>query len=144
AAEMAARGRSALVFRGSDGLDELTTTGISKIWQVSGGEVQESEFDPASLGIARAALSDLLGGDPQHNAHVAKSLFENQADGPVADIVKLNAAAGLVAFELAKNPSLVGTSLDSRFTNAFQKVTIALESGAAAEKLSQWMAATQA
>lgn len=143
ASEMAARGRSALVFRGSDGLDELTTTGSSRIWQVARGEVHESEFNPASLGISPASLDDLLGGDPQHNAHVAKSLFENPVGGPVADIVKLNAAAGLVSFELAKNSSLVATDLAARFAAAFQQVTVALESGAAAEKLSQWMAATQ-
>ncbi|NDH65501.1 MAG: anthranilate phosphoribosyltransferase, partial [Microbacteriaceae bacterium] len=47
AAEMAARGRTALVFRGSDGLDELTTTGTSHIWQVSGGVVTEFDLDPA-------------------------------------------------------------------------------------------------
>lgn len=144
AAEMAARGRSALVFRGADGLDELTTTGISRIWQVSGGEVFESIFDPKSLGIRTSSLEDLLGGDPQHNAHVTKSLFETPVDGPVADVVKLNAAAGLVAFELAKDSSVVSTELDSRLADAFQRVTVALESGAAAEKLSQWMAATQA
>jgi anthranilate phosphoribosyltransferase len=62
----------------------------------------------------------------------------------VADIVKLNAAAGLVAFELAKDSSKVSVDLDSRFTDAYQRVTVALESGAAAEKLSRWMAATQA
>lgn len=144
AAEMAARGRSALVFRGSDGLDELTTTGISRIWQVSGGEVVESEFNPASLGISKASLEQLIGGDPQHNAHVAKSLFENPSAGPISDIVKLNAAAGLVAYELAKDSSKVSADLDSRFADAYQKVTVTLESGAAAEKLSQWMAATQA
>ena len=51
AAEMAARGRTALVFRGEDGLDELTTTGTSQIWQVSGGEVLEYTLDPSDFGI---------------------------------------------------------------------------------------------
>lgn len=144
ASELAARGRSALVFRGSDGLDELTTTGASTIWQVSGGEVQEASLNPTTLGIRRANLEELLGGDPQHNAHVAKSLFENPSDGPVADVVKLNAAAGLVAYELAKDANLRSKDLNDRFAVAFQQVTVALESGAAAQKLSNWMAATQA
>jgi anthranilate phosphoribosyltransferase len=144
ASEMAARGRTALVFRGSDGLDELTTTGNSEIWQVSGGEVQHFHFDPTALGIRKARLEDLVGGDAQHNAHVAKTLFEEKPDGAIADIVKLNAAAGLVAFELAKESGLASTDLNSRFESAFQKATAALESGAAAEKLSNWMAATQA
>ena len=144
ATEMATRGRSALVFRGSDGLDELTTTGNSQIWQVAGGEVIESELNPTLLGIKKSSLEELLGGDPQHNAHVAKSLFETPSDGPIADVVKLNAAAGLVSYNLAKDSTLVSVDLNSRFAEAYQRVTVALESGAAAEKLSQWMTATQA
>jgi anthranilate phosphoribosyltransferase len=144
ASEMANRGRTALVFRGSDGLDELTTTGTSEIWQVSGGEVQHSEFDPSVLGIRKTSLEELIGGDPQRNAHIAKTLLDEKSGGAIADIVKLNAAAGLVAFELANNSELASTELNSRFESAFQKATVALESGAAAEKLSNWMAATQA
>jgi anthranilate phosphoribosyltransferase len=78
AQEVANRGRSALVFRGNDGLDELTTTGISDIWEVAGGEVRHSTLNPAQLGIPTARLEDLLGGDPQQNAHIAKSLFEGK------------------------------------------------------------------
>lgn len=144
AQEVAARGRSALVFRGSDGLDELTTTGTSEIWEVAGGEVRKSTFDPSRLGLATVELADLVGGDAQHNAHVAKSLFEGNFIGPVADIVRLNAAAGLVAFELAKDPSRIDEPLLERFDLALQKATDALVDGRAAEKLSAWMAATQA
>jgi anthranilate phosphoribosyltransferase len=143
AEEMAARGRSALVFRGSDGLDELTTTGISDIWQVSGGEVRKTQLNPADLGLAQANLADLVGGDAQHNAQVAKSLFEGAYSGPVADIVRLNAAAGIVAFELASDPSKIDEPLIERFDGALQIVTEALQSGLAAQKLSSWMSATQ-
>lgn len=143
AEEMAARGRSALVFRGSDGLDELTTTGISDIWQVSGGEVRKTQLNPADLGLSQAKLGDLVGGDAQHNAQVAKSLFEGVYTGPVADIVRLNAAAGIVAFELASDSSKINEPLVERFDAALQTVTEALESGRAAQKLSTWMSATQ-
>lgn len=143
AQEVAARGRSALVFRGSDGLDELTTTGPSEIWEVAGREVRNSTLDPSQLGLIEANIGDLVGGDAQHNAHVAKSLFEGQFTGPVADIVRLNAAAGVVAFELAKDPSQMEEPLVSRFDGALQRVTEALQEGKAADKLSAWMTATQ-
>ena len=143
AAEVAARGRSALVFRGSDGLDELTTTGSSDIWEVAGGEVRKSTLDPALLGLAKANLGDLVGGDAQHNAHVAKTLFEGQFTGPIADVVRLNAAAGVVAFELAQDPSRIDEPLLERFDIAMQRVTESLTNGSAEQKLSDWMAATQ-
>ncbi|NDC19953.1 MAG: hypothetical protein EBZ87_06770, partial [Microbacteriaceae bacterium] len=76
AAEMASRGRTALVFRGSDGLDELTTTGTSKIWVVSGSTVTESELDPQDLGIQRATVAQLIGGDAAENAQVARAVSD--------------------------------------------------------------------
>jgi anthranilate phosphoribosyltransferase len=148
AAEMAARGRTALVFRGSDGLDELTTTGPSHIWQVSGGVVAEFELDPLDLGIERASVEDLVGGDAQFNARVARSIFgletSDQDLGAVRDIVLLNAAGGVVAYELAKDASQASLSINERFAKAITKVREALDSGAAAEKLSVWIAATSA
>src|SRR5215468_3647856 len=59
---LAARGNSAIVFHGG-GLDELTTTGPSAVWVVAGGAVTTAEFDPAALGVPRASLADLRGGD---------------------------------------------------------------------------------
>jgi anthranilate phosphoribosyltransferase len=144
AQEMAQRGRAGLVFRGADGLDELTTTGNSQIWQVSGGEVRTFELNPVEIGLKIANIDDLIGGDAQYNANVAKRLFEGEYSGPVADIVKLNAAAGLVAYELAKNASKADESISSRFELALTQVTEALESGNAAQKLSSWMDASQA
>ena len=146
AAEVAARGRTALVFRGDDGLDELTTTGTSKIWQVSGGVVTEHQLEPRKFGIARADHSQLLGGDAHFNAKVAKDLFDGETSGnlgAVRDIVLLNAAAGVVSYELAKDSSRIDVELDVRFEDALQSVTKALDSGAARVKLSEWIAATQ-
>lgn len=142
AAEMAARGRSALVFRGSDGLDELTTTANSQIWQVSGGEVQVFELDPQSLGIARASAEDLVGGDATHNAQVAKDLFSGKGSDRVRDIVVLNAAGGVVAYELAKDASQAQVDLQERFASAIARVRSALDSGSAAQKLTDWVAET--
>lgn len=148
AAEMAARGRTALVFRGSDGLDELTTTGTSHIWQVSGGVVTEFDLDPADLGLPRASVADLVGGDAHFNAQVARMVLGKETPDrnldAVRDIVVLNAAGGVVAYELAKDASKATLSINERFAKAIAKVRGALDSGAAAEKLSTWIAATQA
>jgi anthranilate phosphoribosyltransferase len=141
--ELAQRGRSGLVFRGSDGLDELTTTGPSQIWQVSGGVVREFELNPVEIGLKLSNIEDLIGGDAQHNANVAKRLFESEFNSPVAEIVKLNAAAGVVAYQLAKDSGKADESIVSRFETALAVVTDALESGRAAQKLSSWMDASQ-
>jgi len=146
AAEMAARGRTALVFRGDDGLDELTTTGNSQIWQVSGGEVREYTLDPTKFGLKRANLEQLIGGDAQENAEVTNKLYAGETSGNFAairDIVILNAAGGVVSYELAKDASRAEVDLDMRFEDAILRVTRALESGAARTKLTEWIAATQ-
>lgn len=145
AQELAARGRTALVFRGNDGLDELSTTSANDIWQVSGGGVTTFALNPVDLGFARSTTQQLLGGDAAHNAQVARDLFAGKTVGnlgAVRDIVILNAAGGVVSYELAKDPSRADVDLELRFNEAIQKVTVALESGAGASKLSDWAAAT--
>jgi anthranilate phosphoribosyltransferase len=148
AAELAARGRTALVFRGSDGLDELTTTGTSRIWQVSGGVVTEFVLDPTVLGLPRASVADLVGGDAHQNAKIARVVLgSDDWDASLSaarDIVLLNAAGGVVAYRLAKDSSQASRDLNERFAEALAQVRAALDSGAAAEKLSAWISATQA
>jgi anthranilate phosphoribosyltransferase len=85
----------AFVFRGDDGLDELTTTTTSRLWEIHDG-VTERGFDPAELGVALADPKDLVGGDPAHNAGVANKVLGGER-GPVRDAVLLNAALALVA-----------------------------------------------
>jgi anthranilate phosphoribosyltransferase len=147
AAEMAKRGRNALVFRGSDGLDELTTTGISEIWLVQGGEVREFSLNPADFGLKIVQVDQLLGGDPQHNAQVTRSLFAGDLTGnlsAVREVVALNAAGGIVAYQLDGAEIRSQEQLDAAFTDAIKLALTAIDSGAAAAKLSQWTAATQA
>jgi anthranilate phosphoribosyltransferase len=142
AQELAQRGRYGLVSRGNDGLDELSTTTNSQIWEVSPDLVTKWELDPAKLGIKRTNLEQLLGGDAAHNAQVARDLFAGETSGnlgAVRDIVILNAAGGVVAYQAAKNPELVGSELETRFESAVELVTVALESGKADAKLQQWV-----
>lgn len=137
------RGATALVFRGDDGLDELTTTGHSHIWEVSRGAVTEHDLDPLDLGIARAEISSLLGGDPAQNAAVVRSTLAGER-GPVRDIVLLNAAAGLVAYDLAVNPGHVQDAIVDRFKSSLAVAAESIDSGAATARLDTWIAATNA
>jgi anthranilate phosphoribosyltransferase len=135
------RGATALVFRGDDGLDELTTTGHSHIWEVSRGAVTEHDLDPLDLGLKRVEVAALVGGDPAHNAAVVRSTLQGES-GPVRDIVLLNAAAGLVAYDLALNPARVQDAIVDRFKSAMAVAAKSIDSGAAIAKLDAWVAAT--
>ncbi|WP_354211964.1 anthranilate phosphoribosyltransferase [Arthrobacter sp. UYCu511] len=131
---LAARNVRALVFRGSDGLDELTTTGTSTIWEVREGQITESHFEPLELGIPRATIEDLRGKDAPFNAEVVRRILDGE-HSPVRDAVVLNAAAGLVAY----NVSGLGT-LQERMAAGLAKAEAAIDSGAAATVLSRWVA----
>ena len=135
------RGATALVYRGDDGIDKLTTTGHSHIWEVSRGFVTEHDLDPADLGIPRADIQSLLGADPEHNAEVARRVLAGDS-GPVRDIVLLNAAAGLVAFELAQNPDQLREPILGRLAKQLERAAAAVDSGLAAQKLDDWVSAT--
>jgi anthranilate phosphoribosyltransferase len=146
AQELAERGRFGLVFRGDDGLDELTTTTTSTLWMVTPEGVQQQSLNPSDFGIKTASQDALLGGDAKQNAQIARDLFAGKTQnqlGAVRDIVILNAAGGVVAYRVAKNPQLSGSSLKSLFDAAIEQVTSALDSGAANNKLEQWVSATQ-
>ena len=84
----------ALVVHGSDGMDELTTTGSSHAALVDGGKVESRVVDPAALGLALASLEDLAGGTPEQNATTTGAILDGET-GPRRDIVLLNAAAAL-------------------------------------------------
>ncbi|MQA05306.1 MAG: anthranilate phosphoribosyltransferase [Streptosporangiales bacterium] len=131
------RGCEALVFRGDDGLDELTTTTTSTVYVVHGGEVAKTTFDPADLGFARSQVSDLTGGDPAYNAGVARDIFSGKG-GPVRDTVLLNAAAALAV----ATPS--EASLVERLRSGVAAAAEAIDSGAASDLLDRWAAATRA
>ena len=90
----------ALVVYGHDGLDELTITTTSTVHELRDGEVRTYDVDPAELGIAHGSLDGLKGGDATTNARISRAVLDGEP-GPKADIVALNAAAGLVAAGIA-------------------------------------------
>ncbi len=136
------RGATALVFRGDDGLDELTTTGHSRVWEVSRGDIHEHDLDPRDLGIALADINDLLGGEPTHNAKIVRQVFAGET-GAVRDIVLLNAAAGIVAFRLSQDAAQVQRPILERLSEAKDAAAAAIDSGAATEKLDEWVEVTR-
>jgi anthranilate phosphoribosyltransferase len=136
------RDANALVFRGDNGLDELSTCGHSRVWEVTRGRVIEHDFDPREVGIAFATLEDIRGGTPDENAEIVRRTLAGEL-GPVRDIVALNAAAGLVAFDLIDQPDSIEIPLNERIASKLGLVREVIDSGAATGKLSHWVAASQ-
>ncbi|MDZ5143015.1 anthranilate phosphoribosyltransferase [Microbacterium testaceum] len=137
------RGATALVFRGDDGLDELTTTGHSRVWEISRGDVHEHDLDPRDLGIPLADMDDLLGSSPDHNATVVRRVLGGDR-GAVRDIVLLNAAAGLVSFRLFQDAAQVQRPILERLAEAMTDAAAAIDDGRASAKLDDWVDASKA
>lgn len=128
---LAKQGKSALVARGDDGLDKLTTTGYSRLWVVHGGSASEVVFDPRSLGLRPSSLAELRGGDAAYNARLLRALVAGER-GPVRDVVLLNAAAALTSLTL-------DTGLE-QLPDAFERCRAAVDTGQAAALLNHWLA----
>ncbi|MEW2381956.1 anthranilate phosphoribosyltransferase [Micromonospora sp. NPDC047707] len=128
----AARGDSVLLMRGEDGLDEFTTAAPTRVWAAQGGTVREALLDAADLGLPRATLADLRGGDAAYNAGVVRRLLAGET-GPVRDAVLVNAAAALAT----QGP------LDGDLTEALRaglaRAAESIDSGAAARVLDRWI-----
>jgi anthranilate phosphoribosyltransferase len=134
---LAARGVSALVFRGDDGLDELTTAAPSQIWIVADGEVRTERVDPHDVGIARSRPDALRGGDAEHNADVTRALLAGER-GSVRDAVLLNAAAALVAYD-----GVTHVPVAEQLASMLPRAADAVDSGAAAKALDRWVAVSR-
>jgi anthranilate phosphoribosyltransferase len=133
---LAARGMRALVFRGDDGLDELTTATTSSVWVVRGGEVEPDRVDPSALGIAQPPADALRGGDPAFNADVFRRVLAGEP-GPVRDAVLLNAAAALAAF--AERPARLHDALAA----GLEQAAAAVDDGRAEARLARWVETTR-
>jgi anthranilate phosphoribosyltransferase len=130
---LAARGTSALLFRGHDGLDELTPVTTSQVWIVRDGQVTEEVIDPTDLGIPRVEPESLRGGNAETNADVARRLLAGE-QGAVRDAVLLNAAAAIAAARAGD------ANLGDRLADGLEVARQALDSGAAANALDRWRA----
>jgi anthranilate phosphoribosyltransferase len=113
------------IVHGHDGLDEITTTGPTDVYEVRTGRVEKHLWMPSDFGVKRAFGEDLLGGDAAKNAAIALDIL-NGEKGAKRDIVIVNAAAGLVASGLANN-----------LREGVEIAEKSINSGAAARKLDQ-------
>lgn len=134
---LAARGGRALVFRGDDGLDELTTATTSSVWVVRNGEVEPDRLDPSALGIPASPADALRGGPPEFNADVFRRVVAGE-EGPVRDAVVLNAAAALAAFD--ERPA----RLHDAIATGMERAAAAIDDGRAAAQLERWVTVSQA
>ncbi len=132
------RGNRGLVFHGGDGLDELTTTTTSDVWVIRDGRVVTTTLDPLDLGIERTTKESLVGGDPAHNAQVVRDTFAGKL-GPVRDIVLLNAAAAILAFD-GPDPD---ADLAEQLREPLRRAAEAVDSGAARDLLERWVGLTR-
>jgi anthranilate phosphoribosyltransferase len=122
----------ALVVHGSDGLDEITTTGATHAALLEQGSVRTLAIDPAELGVARAAPAQLRGGDAQENAAIVRGILAGEG-GPRRDIVCVNAAAALWVAEAAAD-----------LAGGLRLACESIDSGAARERLARLVEASAA
>jgi anthranilate phosphoribosyltransferase len=123
--------KSAFVYRGEDGLDELSTSGPSVIHRLKNGEITQAEFTPEDFGVERASVADVLGGDVDVNAQILRDVLGGTL-GPKRDIAVINASAAIVLSGLADG-----------FGQGVVLAQEAIDSGAATAKLEEVVKAAQ-
>ena len=134
---LAHRGVDGFVFRGDDGLDEITLSSTTSILSIGNGEISSDLVDPLDFGISRAPVTDLVGGDAAENARITRSIFAGERGAP-RDAVLLNAAAAIAAFD---GEQLL--SVHERIQSGLTKAAAALDSGATSMLLEKWVTLTQ-
>jgi anthranilate phosphoribosyltransferase len=134
---LATRGVDGFVFRGDDGLDEITLSTTTSVLTIGSGKIQSDRIDPQDFGIARAPISDLVGGDATENARITAAIFNGETGAP-RDAVLLNAAAAIAAFD---GEGDVG--IHERMSKSLAKASSALDSGATRQLLKEWVAFSQ-
>ena len=101
---------------GHDGLDEVTTSGPTLVFEISGSHVRSFQWTPADFGVPQANIGDLRGGDRARNSEIATAILKGRS-GPHRDIVLVNSAAALLASGIADRPlaamKLAAQSIDS-------------------------------
>ena len=121
----------AFVVHGSDGLDEMTLTGPTRVSELKNGSVSTYDVSPGDFGLAQAPADALKGGDADYNAGITRSIL-NGEEGPRRDIVLLNAAAAIVAGDKARD-----------LNEGVQVAAEVIDSGKALEKLEGLVAASR-
>jgi anthranilate phosphoribosyltransferase len=96
--------KHAMVVHGLNGMDEISVAGQSQVWELRDGEITEYQVSPEDFGLTAAKVETLVGGTPQENASILRTVLEGEK-GPRRDAVVMNAAAGIVVGQQTKHPS---------------------------------------
>lgn len=131
------KGVDGFVFRGDDGLDEITLATTTSVLTIGKGEISSDLLDPLDFGISRAPISALAGGDGAENARITSAIFAGERGAP-RDAVALNAAAAIAAYD-----ARIELNLHDRIALGLEKATEAIDSGAAKNLLSAWAILSQ-
>ena len=134
---LSARGVDGFVFRGDDGLDEITLATTTTVLTIGSGEMRSDRIDPLDFEIERAPVSALVGGDATENARITTAIFSGEKGAP-RDAVVLNAAAAIAAYE-----ARFDLNLHQRMALGISRAVDAIDSGAATHLVSQWAELTQ-
>jgi len=134
---LATRGVDGFVFRGDDGLDEITLSSTTSILSIGNGEIRSDLIEPSDFGITRAPVSELVGGDAAENARITLAIFAGERGAP-RDAVMLNAAAAIAAFEGEQD-----LDVRERIIRGLKKAEAAVDSGETTALLKRWISLTQ-
>jgi anthranilate phosphoribosyltransferase len=134
---LVAKGVDGFIFRGDDGLDEISLATTTSVLTIGQGEISSDLIDPADFGISRAPISELVGGDAQFNANVSRAIFNGEHGAP-RDAVALNAAAAIAAYKGEFNKSLL-----ERMQDGYEAAIKAIDTGAATNLLENWVSVSQ-
>jgi anthranilate phosphoribosyltransferase len=127
------QGKEGFVFRGDDGIDEVSISTMTTVIQISKGKLKQEVFNPADLGITFAPITALSGGDAKFNAQITNQIFAGKT-GPMRDAITLNAAFAIAAFK-----GDFQLPLQTQIANGFVLANQAIDSGAAAAVLKRWI-----
>jgi anthranilate phosphoribosyltransferase len=130
---LAERGVEGFVFRGDDGLDEITLATTTSVLTIGNGEISSDRIDAKDFSLANAPISALVGGHAQENARITRAIFAGERGAP-RDAVLLNAAAAIAAFD-----GEFELSLHERLSKSLEKATLSIDSGKANSLLDKWI-----
>jgi anthranilate phosphoribosyltransferase len=130
---LAERGVEGFVFRGDDGLDEITLATSTSVLTIGNGEISSDRIDAKDFSLANAPISALVGGDAQENARITKEIFAGERGAP-RDAVLLNAAAAIAAFD-----GEFEFSIHERISKSLKKATESIDGGMASSLLEKWI-----
>jgi anthranilate phosphoribosyltransferase len=131
------KGCDGFVFRGDDGLDEITLATTTSILSIGNAEIKSERIDAKDFGMSNAPIEAIVGGDSQENARISSAIFAGERGAP-RDAVILNAGAAIAAFEGDLN-----SDIKERISAGVRRAEKAVDSGAARELLEKWAALTR-